>query len=262
MRTSTRIGALHLRFLFVSITLLAVPRVQTTTAQEFSWPENPENLKVLPPDVKGAKLGQIMRGFASALDVRCEFCHVGEGPNLGSFDFVSDDKLAKRKARVMIEMVKAINESHISELTSLERLPTKRTEVTCITCHRTQNKPVMLDDRLASTIETDGIDAAITQYRELRDEHYGGFAYDFSAGTLTGLGERLGAEKNYDAAIKILRLEIEMNGELPGIFYTLGGVQASAGLSDEAISTFEKGLELAPDGWKPFFQQEIDRLKQ
>ncbi|MCZ6758079.1 MAG: c-type cytochrome [Bacteroidetes bacterium] len=262
MRTSTRTGSLHLLLLFVSITFLAVSSARTTTAQEFRWPEDPENLKVLPADVKGAKLGQVMRGFASALDVRCEFCHVGEGPNLGLFDFASDEKLNKRKARVMIEMVKAINESHLSELTSLEGLTAERIEVTCITCHRTQNKPVMLDDHLASTIQSDGVDAAITEYRDLRERYYGGFAYDFSEGMLTGLGERLGAEENYDAAIKILGLEIEMNGESPSTFYTLGGVQGNAGLRDEAISTFEKGMELAPDGWRPFFQQEIDRLRQ
>ncbi len=262
MEPSSRTNSLPLSFFLLSIALLAALGPQIISAQEFKWPENPENLKVLPVDVKGAKLGQIMRGFATSLGVRCEFCHVGEGPNLGTFDFVSDEKLQKRKARVMIEMVKAINESHISELTNLESLPSKRTEVTCITCHRTQNKPVMLDDRLASTIKSDGVDAAIAEYRDLRDEYYGGFAYDFSAGTLSGLGERLSAEENYDAAIKILRLELEMNGELPGIFFTLGGVQASAGLDEEAITSFEKGLEIAPDGWKPFFQKEIDELKQ
>ena len=51
-------------------------------AQGFRWPEEPENLTVLPNEVKGGKLGQVMRGFASDLGVRCEYGHVGEGPDL------------------------------------------------------------------------------------------------------------------------------------------------------------------------------------
>ncbi len=42
----------------------------------------------------------VMRGFAMGLGVRCEHCHVGEpGQPLGSFDFVSDEKPTKEKAR-------------------------------------------------------------------------------------------------------------------------------------------------------------------
>jgi tetratricopeptide (TPR) repeat protein len=232
-----------------------------SSAQGFRWPEEPENLKVLAPEVTGARLGQVMRGFSTSLGVRCEYCHVGEGPDLSTFDFASDEKLTKRKARIMIEMVNAINDNHLTKLTSLEKPSQPRTEVTCITCHRTQSKPLMLDDVLSETINAEGIEAALDEYRSLREEHYGGFAYDFSVGMLTGLGERLGAEENFDAALRILDLEIEMNGEAPAIYFALGGVQASAGMRDEAIGSFEKGLQIAPEGWKPFFQKEIDRLR-
>jgi hypothetical protein len=44
------------------------------------------------------------------------------------------------------------------------------------------------------------------------------------------------------------------------VYYTLGGIQASADLADDAIDSFSKGMEMAPDDWKPFFQQELDRL--
>ncbi len=56
-------------------------------AQQFQWPEEPENLQVLPEDTSGNELGAIMRGFVSSLDVRCEHCHVGEGNDLIQFDF-------------------------------------------------------------------------------------------------------------------------------------------------------------------------------
>jgi len=230
-------------------------------AQGFQWPEEPQNLQVLPPDTKGARLGQIMRGFATALGVRCQFCHVGEGDDLTTFDFPSDEKLTKRKARVMIEMVRSINENLTSKLSALDEPGTSRVRVTCMTCHRTQSKPVMLEDILAAKISDDGLDAAIQEYHELRDEHYGGFAYNFGPETLTGLGERLAGEGNYEAAIAMLNLEIEVNGESPSIYFTLGGVHARAGRRDEAIASYRKGLAIAPDGWKPFFEQQINRLQ-
>ncbi len=99
------------------------------------------------------------------------------------------------------------------------------------------------------------------KYRELREENYGGFAYDFGSGTLTGLGEQLGNQEEFVSAIRILNLEIEMNGESPSIYYTLGGVQAKANMVEEAISSFEKGLKMAPDGWKPFFESELKSLR-
>lgn len=243
----------------VAIATLFVPLV--TAQNQWSWPEEPENLKVLPAHTKGSELGRVMRGFASSLGVRCQHCHVGNGPDLSTFDFVSDEKSTKLKARVMIEMVMAIQKDHLSKLTALESEPQVRVELTCMTCHRGQPRPIMLDDMLAETIEDEGIDAAIAQYHELRDEHYGGFAYDFGPGTLTGLGESLGNDGNYEIAIQILNLEIEVNGESSSIYYTLGGVQMQAELVEDAISSLEKGLELAQDGFKPFFQRRLDRLR-
>ena len=231
------------------------------SAQRFQWPEEPKNLKVLPEDVKGARLGQVMRGFVSALGVRCEFCHMGEGPDLTQFDFESDEKPTKQKARVMIRMVQAINESHLEELTELGVAADQRVQVDCMICHRTQTKPVMLGDVLEAAIDSAGIDTAIARYHELREQYYGGFAYDFSSRTLTRLGDRLAGKEKFPEAIHILQLEIEMNGEQPRVLATLGNAQARAGDPEAAIRTFERGLELAPEGFKPFFQQQIDRLK-
>lgn len=254
----------HRVLIVVLLTVVGFLAFKATSgsAQGFRWPEEPKNLKVLPKDTKGAQLRQVMRGFASALKVRCEYCHVGEGSDLSKFDFASDEKITKRKARVMIQMVQAINQTHLSQLRDLDRSPQERIEVTCMTCHRTATKPQMLGDLLATTIETDGVEAAIAQYRELRKKYYGGFAYDFSPGTLTGLGERLASGGNVDAALRILDLETEISGESASIYFTRGGIQASAGMRDQAIKSFERGLELAPEDWKPFFRQEIERLRK
>jgi len=248
------------RICVAAVIVVLIFAAVNANAQEFRWPEEPENLQVLPEDVKGAKLGNVMRGFATSLGVRCEHCHIGEGPDLSQFDFASDEKSTKRKARLMLQMVDALNQEYLPKLTEIEEGPSPVLEVTCMTCHRTQTRPVMLQDVLANSIEADGIDAAEGKYRELREEYYGGFSFDFSSGALTGLGERLGNEGDFEAAIRFINLEIEMNGESSSVYYTLGGVQVRAGLAAEAIESFSRGQEMAPEDWKPFFQSELDRL--
>jgi tetratricopeptide (TPR) repeat protein len=118
----------------------------------------------------------------------------------------------------------------------------------------------MPQDVLADSIGADGIDAAEVKYRALREEFFGGFSYDFSAGALTGLGERLSNEGDFDSAIRIINLEIEMNGDSASVYYTLGGIQASADLVEDAIESFTKGLKMAPEDWEPFFQSKLDDL--
>ncbi len=240
------------------LALLNVPGLQ---AQGFRWPEDPQNIQVLPPEAKGQALGQIMRGFATALGVRCQHCHVGQG-DLADFDFESDDKPAKEKARLMWEMVQAINGTHLAKLAQLGVHDADRLQVTCMTCHRGNSRPVMLGDVLAATIDTAGIDAAVAQYKQLREENYGGFAYDFTAASLLGLSEQLARAGKADAAIRMARLEIEVNGESSNAYFTLGQVQARAGLRDDAIKSFERGEALAPDDAKRFFRAQIDRLRK
>ena len=64
-------------------------------------PEVFNNLQVLPKDISKAELLGNMRSFAGG---RCQFCHVGEeGQPLSEFDFVSDEKETKKKARVMMQ---------------------------------------------------------------------------------------------------------------------------------------------------------------
>ncbi len=53
-----------------------------------------------------------------------------------------------------------------------------------------------------------------------------------------------------------------MNGESAPIYFTLGDVQANAGMRDDAIVSFERGMDIAPEGWTPFFQEQLDRLRR
>lgn len=75
-------------------------------AAKAQFPDKFKNLKVLPKDISKAELQSTMRGFAFALNVRCDHCHV-EKPGGGkvAMDFAADDKEAKKTARLTIEMV-------------------------------------------------------------------------------------------------------------------------------------------------------------
>ena len=92
---------------------------------EAQIPEKFENLEVLPKDISRAELTQVMRSFAMGLGVRCQYCHVvkqgGNPNNLESLDFTADDKIEKKKARVMMKMVRTINTRRLNELTTENR---------------------------------------------------------------------------------------------------------------------------------------------
>ena len=116
----------------VSCTVLAAP----VAAQ---IPTTFTNLQVLPKDIRQRPLIDMMRSFALSLDVRCQFCHVGEGDDLSKFDFASDAKPTKATARKMLRMVTVINE----QVSSIgEPAPAGTNKITCFTCHRGARKPL------------------------------------------------------------------------------------------------------------------------
>ena len=236
--------------------------INSAAAQQFRWPEEPQNLQVLPDTLKGRELGQVMRGFTVALGVRCNHCHVGEGNDLTQYDFAADDKSAKEKARLMIEMVMAINGDYLTRLPADDGMKSSPLEVGCVTCHRKNTRPVMLEDVLVDAINSGGFDAAAEKYHTLREQYYGGFAYDFSAGALARLGEQLSREGDFETAIKLAQLDIDANGENASLYWTLGSIQQHADKISDAIKSFEKGRGLASDEWHEFFEQKLQSLTE
>ena len=102
------------------------------TAAAGQIPQKFTNLQVLPKNISGSDLVATMKGFTSALGVRCEHCHVGEGNDLSKFDFASDAKPTKKAARSMVHMVEHINTEHLKGIGD----PARQPKVTCFTCHR------------------------------------------------------------------------------------------------------------------------------
>lgn len=111
---------------------------------EWTWPEEPENLQVLPDDIGAEGLRNVMRAFTQALGVRCGHCHVGEGDFL-NWDFASDANPHKEVARQMMRMTQQINRDLLADIEGLHN-PVNADDpstwaVTCWTCHRGDPSP-------------------------------------------------------------------------------------------------------------------------
>jgi Photosynthetic reaction centre cytochrome C subunit len=173
------------------------------------------NLKVLPLDISRNELGNVMFGNVVdlGLPVRggegCLYCHIGD-MNIprNKWDFASDEKVTKRKARSMMEMVKSINEDYLGKL---EARIDRSFKVTCASCHAGRPDPRPLSEVIWEAFEVGGAESASTKYRDLRTQHYGGNAYDFRPQALVEAATRIANESNYDAAIAITELNIEFN---------------------------------------------------
>ena len=225
-------------------------------AQQWQWPEDPENLKVLPEDISVQDLRATMVGFSTALGVRCHHCHDdANGRRLSEIDFASDAKPEKEKARVMLRMVEAINTEHLAELDVPAH---ERLTVTCLTCHRGLPRPVLLEDVLVDLVPAHGVDSTITSYRALREAHYGGFAYDFSEPVLLRVAGELAEDALLDDALEILALNLEMYPNSWRTHFAFGELYLQQGDEDAARKHYEAVLALNPN--HPVAQQRLEAL--
>jgi tetratricopeptide (TPR) repeat protein len=190
--------------LTLAAALLAPPHARA------QWPpDSLTNLEVLPQDIEVRALVDIMAGFTRALGVRCQFCHEGEeGMPLAQFNFPSDDKATKRKAREMLRMVETINDTHLA---SLEERSEPPIAVACATCHRGVQKPRPLVDILTLAYEEGGLEAATQEYNDLRGRYYGRASYDFGVVTLTEVANAAQRSGSLEDAVEIMALNLEHN---------------------------------------------------
>lgn len=220
---------------------------------------DPENLKVLPKDISSDDLSATMRGFAMGLGVRCETCHVGE-PNtpLHTFDFASDEKPMKQKARLMIKMLNEINGELVPRLDDVEKAT--RVSVRCMTCHRGRPQPQLIEDVMDHQLAENGVDAAVSEYEKLREEYYGSHSYDFSEYVLPMYTKGLAATDQSDAAIAIAEVNAKYFPESYYTAFVLGDLYAAAGQTELAIENYSRSIELNPRA-EPRIRPIIDALK-
>jgi cytochrome c553 len=95
----------------------------------------PTNLKVLPNDLTGKQVHEIMEMWSASLGTHCDSCHTADPQNIGPngrprLNFADDSKEMKLAARVMYTMTEKINVDYVAKVDS------SGTPVTCGTCHR------------------------------------------------------------------------------------------------------------------------------
>lgn len=218
-------------------------------------PDTFQNLKVLPEAIAKDDLVQTMRGFAAALGVRCNHCHVGP-ENLQGMDFATDEKPTKRVAREMIKMVRAVNHDYLAGLDTGREV---RVEVSCATCHRGVNVPRPIEDIVGETIARDGLDAAKAKYAELRGEFSARGSYDFGPVPLNHLAERTFDSGEHDTALAIVRFNNELFPDYAWSRTLEAKLLIELGRDREALAAFQAALALEPgNAW---IERQIERLR-
>ena len=93
-----------------------------------------KNLKVLDKNITKDELEVVMKGFKTALGVKCSFCHAASKMDSTKLDFASDEKEEKITARGMLRMTARINRKYFKD--------EKEPRITCFTCHHGDKEPM------------------------------------------------------------------------------------------------------------------------
>jgi len=208
-------------------------------------PWKAKNLKFFPADISREALTQRMREFSFALEVRCQYCHAGgDGVSFDGVDFSSDEKPAKLKARAMLKMTEQINKNLLTEIPSRVE---PRVEVNCATCHRGLPLPKSLQTTLFEIVQTNGADAAIARYRQLRKDDTLLGKYNFGEWEINELARRLVEVNNRPAAIAILEMNGDYYPKSASIENQLGQQFEAAGDKAKALQHYKQALEKDPN---------------
>ncbi len=207
-----------------------------------------ENLQVLPRDISEDELSQVMLenlrglGLPRRQSEGCLHCHVGDMERpADTWDWASDAKPEKVKARAMMVMVNEINREHLAKLEARVDPPVT---VRCYTCHAGRTDPRSLEDVLRAAYGDGGIDSTVTRYRELRERYFGGDAYDFRVGVLAGVAFELAGSGAFGDAIALAELNADANPAEPAarriwMQLRLGRTARQNGI-DRALAEFDQ----------------------
>lgn len=204
-----------------------------------------KNIQAFPKDISRPELIDNMRHFSFGLGVRCQYCHTGgDGISFEGVVFENDDDPDKVKARFMIRMTEDLNKNVLTRIPQRDEPPL---EITCKTCHRGQAKPVLLTQAMRRTLDSEGAEAAVELYRELREKESMSGSFDFGEWEVNTLGERLEAEGKIKDAIMIYELNRAFYPESISIVLALGRLYEADKDTPAAIRMYERALEIRPD---------------
>jgi len=224
-------------------------------------PPPPKNLKVLPKDCTRQQVIDVMKTWTGDLGVRCQYCHVGqEGLPFSEWDFPSDEKDTKRRAREMVQLLEEVNH-RLSAMPSIHGAATPPV-ATCGTCHRGVWRPRKIEDVFEETRAASGLPAAITQYKDLRKASLANGNYDFSARPLTRQARRQLDAKDIAGARQVMDMAIELGLDNLSVRMTLVDIALADGDRTGALAQLDKAmaLPLSEDekGWVKERRAEIE----
>jgi tetratricopeptide (TPR) repeat protein len=189
-----------------------------------------------------------MQSYTQALGVTCEFCHSAPA-NSG----LPEPK--KDIARTMIAMTRDLN---VQVQLATGKAPVEATRVECATCHRGVTIPRRLGQLIAETLQYKGADAAVAQYRDLRNRYYGRGSYDFGEDELVNVARPI-ASVRPDDAITLLQLNIEFNPRSAKSYALIGFAYTRKFDDESAITNVQKAVDLEPENGE--YQGQLAQLK-
>jgi tetratricopeptide (TPR) repeat protein len=101
-----------------------------------------------------------------------------------------------------------------------------------------------ITETLSPTIASSGVDAAIKQYHDLKAAQP--TTYNFDEDELNSLGYRFLNAKKFNAAIRILQLNVEAYPQSSNVYDSLGEAYMDDGNKPLAIANYQKSLLLNP----------------
>lgn len=108
---------------------------------------------------------------------------------------------------------------------------------------------------LAKTIRNEGLEPAIQKYQQKKAEDFD--KYDFSERELNTLGYFYMQYSQFETAIAIFKLNVEVFPEAYNTYDSLGEAYMKAGKTDLAIENYQKSVELNPENTNA-----VDMLKK
>lgn len=100
---------------------------------------------------------------------------------------------------------------------------------------------------LATTIEEEGIEAALQQFDELYEAYYDKEVYSFSVNPMSRIAKELLEEGKTREAIELHKLNVRMQPDWWWLYSPLAEAYEAHGDTGHALATYKKVLEYAPD---------------
>ena len=197
-----------------------------------------------------ADLSARMQTISQALGVTCGYCHTADR---GS----GQPEPKKDVARAMMAMTRDIN-AKIEAAAGRTASKSVTTQVECITCHRGVAIPRQLGDILTQTLKNQGVEAAIAQYKDLRNRYYGSAAYDFGDATIINIAQPI-ATRRPDDALALLNAQLEFNPKSAKTLTAIAYAYTRKFDDATAITYLEKALEIEPENGA--VQGQLEQLK-